>query len=93
MHLDPLHVKTSALHKQDVLKCYEGALGNGSFLKMVGKTNKDTGNDLNEISIQTDRLEKLLDNLEVKRSDSKKKLLLDKLSNFHEKAPTVENIW
>ena len=93
MHLEPLHEKTSALNKKDVLKCYEGAIGNGSFLKMVEYTNKETGKDLNKISEQTDKLTNLLDDLEFKKSGSRKKLLLDKLSCFHEKVPTVKDIW
>jgi hypothetical protein len=49
MHLNPLHVRTSELTKAEVLKCYEGALGNGSFLKAVEFTNKETGSDLEKI--------------------------------------------
>jgi hypothetical protein len=93
MHLDPLHEKTSAMNKKDVLKCYQGAIGNGSFLKMVEYTNKETGSDLNKISDQTDKLSTLLDDLELKKSDSKKKLLINRLSCFHEKVPTVKDIW
>ena len=89
MHLDPLHERMSELHKAEVLKCYTGAIGNGSFLKGVAYTNKETGNDLKEITEQTNRLANLLDELEMKKSGSKKKLLLDKLSCFHEKTPTV----
>ena len=56
MHLEPLHEHHSAVNKAEVLKCYEGALGNGSFLAMVERTNKETGNALEGISEQTNRL-------------------------------------